>query len=120
MKKTGLLVTLIFLTQFAFSQAAISVVKTGKGSPVIFLPGFTAPGSVWDETIKNLDLAHTRYVVSYAGFNGLEPIGTPWYDSIKTQLIAYIKKEKLSNVTLIGHSIGGDLTIDLAAELPVR
>jgi len=118
MKKIRIVITLLFLVQFAFTQKAITVVKNGTGRPIIFLPGFTAPGSVWDETIKNLNGSYESYIVSYAGFNGLEPIGTPWYDAIKKQLVAYIKNEHLSNVTIIGHSMGGNLAIDVAAELP--
>jgi pimeloyl-ACP methyl ester carboxylesterase len=118
MKKAGLVTALLFLAQFAFTQSAISVVKTGEGKPIIFLPGFTAPGSVWDETVKKLEGSYKNYIVSYAGFNGLEPIATPWYDAVKTQLVAYIKNEKLTNITIIGHSMGGNLAIDLAAELP--
>src|ERR1039457_6510836 len=99
MKKTGLVITLLFLAQFAFTQKAITVIKSGTGKPIIFLPGFTAQGSVWDETIKNLNGSYEIHIVSYAGFNGLEPIGTPWYDAIKKQLLEYIKNEHLSNVT---------------------
>lgn len=118
MKIKGLVIALLLLTHFAFTQSAISVIKTGKGNPIIFLPGFTAPGSVWDETVKHLDAPYTSYLVSYAGFNGLRSIDTPWYGSLKIQLVEYIKKEKLSNITLIGHSMGGNLAIDLAATLP--
>ena len=118
MKKTGLITALLLFTQFAFTQSAISVVRTGKGNPIIFLPGFTAPGAVWDETVKHLDTSYTSYMVSYAGFNGLAPIATPWYDAIKKQVVDYIKKENLSHITLIGHSMGGNLAIDVATELP--
>lgn len=118
MKKTVLIITLLFLAQFAFTQKAITVVKSGAGKPIIFLPGFTAPGSVWDETINNLNGSYESRIVSYAGFNGLESIGTPWYDAIKKQLVEYIKNEHLSNVTIIGHSMGGNLAIDVVVELP--
>ena len=120
MKKAALVISLLFLARFAFPQAAVYVVKGGKGNPIIFLPGFTAPGSVWDETIKHLDGSYESHIVSYAGFNGLQPIGTPWYDAIKQQLSDYIKNEQLSNVTIIGHSMGGNLAIDLAAEHPAQ
>ncbi|MBX2841458.1 MAG: alpha/beta hydrolase [Flammeovirgaceae bacterium] len=110
-------VLFLFITNFAFSQTAISVTTSGTGKPIIFLPGFTSPGSIWDETIPNLEGNYESHVVSYAGFNGLKPIGTPWYSTIKAQLVAYVKNEKLSNITLVGHSMGGNLAIDLASEL---
>lgn len=118
MKKAALIITLLFLAQMGFSQSAISVIKSGKGNSIIFLPGFTTPGSVWDETIKHLPVSYESHIVSYAGFNGLESIDTPWYGAIKKQLADYIKNEKLSNVTIIGHSMGGNLAIDMASEFP--
>lgn len=120
MKKTAILISLIFFGQLVFSQKAISVVKSGSGSSIIFLPGFTVPGSVWEETIKNLDRAYTSHMVSYAGFDGLQAIDTPWYSVIRRQLADYVKNEKLSSVILIGHSMGGNLCVDLAAEMPDR
>ncbi len=118
MKTIKLIIAFLFLTQFAFSQKAIFISKSGEGKPIIFLPGFTTPGSVWNETIKNLDRSSENHVVSYAGFNGMEPIGTPWYSPIKAQLIDYIKSNNLKNLTLIGHSMGGNLAIDLSTALP--
>ncbi len=117
MKKTGIVIALLFLAQLTFSQSAIHIEKKGNGNPIIFLPGFTSPGSVWDETIKNIKGSYECHIVSYAGFNGLESISTPWYNPIKNQLVEYIIQNQLSNLTLIGHSMGGSLAIDLASEL---
>lgn len=117
MKKITLILGILIVVQQAYCQSAISVVKSGKGKSIIFLPGFTSPGSVWDETILSLDGNYEKHVVSYAGFNGLAPIGTPWYAPIREQLIEYIISEKLTNVTIIGHSMGGNLAIEIAAKL---
>lgn len=103
-----------------FAQSPIHVEKSGSGEAILFLPGFTTPGSVWNETIDNLTTTYETHVVSYAGFNGLEPIGTPWYSPIKEKLIEYIKQENLSNLTVIGHSMGGNLATELAAELNTK
>ena len=55
MKKILIVTTLMFLTNAVFCQTKVfKVVKTGKGSPILFLPGFTTPGSVWNETIGHL------------------------------------------------------------------
>lgn len=119
MKKVLIICTLL-VAQLAQSQSPIQVEKSGEGNPIVFLPGFTTPGSVWDETIKNLSGSFETHTVSYAGFNGLEPIGTPWYAPIKEALVAYIKEEKLTNLTVIGHSMGGNLATQLAAELDLQ
>ena len=116
MKKVLVTFSLVLLSCSLFSQSPIKVEKNGAGEPIIFLPGFTSPGTVWNETIENLNSSYETHVVSYAGFNGLESIGTPWYSSIKDQLITYIKEEKLINLTIIGHSMGGNLATDLAVE----
>lgn len=115
------LVLLLFVCA-AWSQAigqssAIRIQKSGSGSPIIFLPGFISPGAVWDETVKNLSGKYESHQVSYSGFNGIEPIPMPWYDAIKKELIAYIKTNKLTKIKLIGHSMGGNLAVDVAAEL---
>lgn len=114
MKKILFLFSALLIAQFANSQSPIQVEKSGAGNPILFLPGFTTPGSVWNETIDNLSSTYETHVVSYAGFNGLESIGTPWYAPIKESLIAYIEEEKLTNLTIIGHSMGGNLAVDLA------
>ena len=97
------------------------VVETiGKGKPILFLPGFTVPGSIWKKTIENVKLKGKSYLFSYAGFNGNKPIKMPWYSSIKNAIIKYIKDNNLSDIIIIGHSMGGNLAIDIASELPNR
>ena len=90
----------------------------GQGKPILYLPGFTTPGSIWKETVESLDLERKSYLFSYAGFNGNEPIEIPWYSSIKNSIIEYIKDNNLSDIIIIGHSMGGNLALDIASELP--
>ena len=113
-------IALLVMAALAFGQPkAIRVEKKGQGATVLFLPGFTSPGSVWNETIRHLHRVES-HVVSYAGFNGLPPVGTPWYPRLRQELLTYIEQEKLDNLTLIGHSMGGNLAVDIAAALPDR
>lgn len=116
MKKLIVLL-LISIAAPALAQPAFKVDKAGKGTPVLFLPGFMTPGSVWNETVKNLKGKYEAHLVSYAGFNGNAPIAMPWYATIKKELLDYVKVNKLKNLKLIGHSMGGNLAVDLAAEL---
>lgn len=98
-------------------QPAIKIEKSGKGTPVIFLPGFITPGAMWTETVKNLNGRYETHLVSYAGFNGNTPIAMPWYPALKKELLEYVNVNKLTQLKLVGHSMGGNLAVDLAAEL---
>ncbi|WP_105004616.1 alpha/beta fold hydrolase [Tenacibaculum sp. SG-28] len=97
---------------------AIQVKTMGEGDPILCFPGFTVSGDIWENTIKTLHLNKKAHLFSYAGFNGIPAINTPWYEQIKTAIIAYVKDNSLNNITLIGHSMGGNLAIDIATIFP--
>ncbi|MFD2565455.1 alpha/beta fold hydrolase [Aquimarina rubra] len=119
MKNFKITLVLFAIVNLAFSQApAIISEVSGNGSPVLFLPGFTNPGSIWHDTAANLQGNHENHMISYAGFDGNAPIAMPWYETIKKELITYIEKRKLTNIIIIGHSMGGNLAVDIAAALP--
>ena len=101
-------------------QAAFRVETIGKGKPILYFPGFTVPGSIWKETIENTNFKGKSYLFSYAGFNGNEPIEMPWYGNVKKSIIKYIKDNNLNDLVIIGHSMGGNLAVDIASELPNR
>ncbi len=121
MKRIKITMLLVFIMNISFAQIpAIKTEVSGKGKPIIFLPGFTTPGSIWNETVRNIESKNEIHLISYAGFNGIEPIEMPWYKTIKDEIIRYIKENNLREVRIIGHSMGGSLAIDIAANLPDR
>lgn len=101
-------------------SSPIHIETIGEGKPILYLPGFTTPGSIWKETIENINLERESHLISYAGFNGNAPIEMPWYDSIKKSIIKYLTDNELNEIIIIGHSMGGNLAVDIAAELPNR
>jgi pimeloyl-ACP methyl ester carboxylesterase len=120
MKKALLLFSaLVLFSSALFAQSSISVTKSGQGKPIIFLPGFATPGEVWKTTAAGLP-GHSAYLVTYAGFGGVAPVEMPWYEKLKSDLSTYIREQNLRDITLVGHSMGGNLALDLAALLPDR
>lgn len=120
MKKSILLIFLLGLVQsMTIAQTSIAVKTLGSGDPILYLPGFANPGEIWNETSSQLP-KHAPHVVTYAGFGGVTPVEMPWYEKLKADLVNYMVTNNLSKVTVIGHSMGGSLALDLAASLPDR
>jgi len=119
--KTSILLGLVFSitsSQFSQAQQAIQIKIEGKGQPVLLLPGFANSSEVWAETIGHRENDYQFYLVDYAGFNGLQPVEMPWLPKVKEELKDYIVQNKVKDLTIIGHSLGGTLALYLAAELP--
>ncbi|RZS93182.1 alpha/beta fold hydrolase [Aquimarina brevivitae] len=111
-------VFLFAVTTMTAQSTAIKVEVNGTGDPVLFLPGFTNPGSIFKSTAANLSSKGQHHFVSYAGFNNIPTIEMPWYDTLRADLLTYIDNNALHNLTIISHSMGGNLAVDLAAARP--
>lgn len=121
MKSFTLIIAFLLSSFLSIAQQnAIQSEVVGNGNPILFLPGFTNPGSIWKDTYEQLTTEHQAHFISYAGFNGITPIEMPWYTTIKTALVNYIKTNDLKNMVIIGHSMGGTLAADVAGEVPNR
>lgn len=120
MKKFILVVFLFFaLGQFSLrAQQSFTVEIKGKGNPIMLFPGFGCSGKMWEETVSQLAKTHKCYTFTFAGFGNVPPIDTLWFLTIKQDIERYIKKEKLKKASLLGHSLGGTLSLWLAAEHP--
>lgn len=113
-----LLVSVVFsLSIYAQNESQpISVKVTGKGKPIILIPGFTVPGDIWNPLAEKLEKNYECHIVTLAGFGGKEPIEFPWLPKVNESLKNYILKTDLKNATIIGHSLGGTIATWLAAQ----
>lgn len=97
----------------------IDVKVTGHGRPVIFIPGLTTPGAVWDDTVKHLQDKYECHVVTIAGFGPMPPVKTDHLmDDARDQIIAYARAQKLEKPAIVGHSFGGTLAIAIGEQAP--
>jgi pimeloyl-ACP methyl ester carboxylesterase len=107
---------ILLISKSAFSQTAFKVDVKGKGAPVLLFPGFGCTGEVWNETVAELSKNYECHIFTFAGFGNVPPIEGPWLSTIKDQVIFYVKSKKIKNAVLIGHSLGGTLSLWLASE----
>ena len=119
-------IVLFFTILFSLSTLAqedsqpIHVKATGKGAPVMLIPGFTVPGESWNTIVSQLEKNYECHVVTLAGFGGKKPIAFPWLPKVNKALEDYIKKHQLTNLTVIGHSLGGTLALWLASRENIK
>ena len=88
----------------------ISVVRTGTGPGLVFIPGLGSPRASWDKVVVGLAARHTVYLVQVNGFGGDAPganLKPGILNGIVGDLSKYLKREKAGPVKLIGHSMGG-------------
>ncbi|MBB6325571.1 pimeloyl-ACP methyl ester carboxylesterase [Algoriphagus iocasae] len=120
MKKSFLLYLLIFGTcSLSFSQTSFDVQVTGSGPAIILIPGLASDGDVWKETAEQLSQNYECHVLTLPGFAGQPSmdLSEGFLPQVKTQITEYIHSLD-QEVILIGHSLGGFLSLQLANELP--
>jgi len=92
---------------------------SGKGPhSIIFIPGFGCSGKVWDETKSAYEGNFTCYTLTMAGFAGAPADSTPSLQAWEKGITDYIKQNKIDKPIIVGHSMGGDLALALAADYP--
>jgi len=123
MKNFILLVASLIFTYSTFAKSKnqpIYVEVTGKGNPIVLIPGFTVSGDIWNPLVKELEKNYECHIVTLAGFGGKEPIEFPWLPKVNESLKSYILKNNLQNATIIGHSLGGTIATWLAAQKDLK
>jgi pimeloyl-ACP methyl ester carboxylesterase len=99
----------------------ISIEVVGKGPDIVLIPGLACSREVWRQTAERLRGRFRLHLVQVAGFAG-EPIRGNKDGAVVVptaeEIDGYIVKQKLSKAVLIGHSLGGTMSLYLAETHP--
>ena len=130
MKKTFLLFGWILLAHFAHAQDIFStdklpeVVVKGKGETnLLLIPCMSCRWNEWEEFMDRNEDIYKMYSVTIAGYGGT-PVPdlpentdkTPWRDHAIEGLSELIDQFELKEVTVVGHSWGSMLAVQLASK----
>lgn len=102
-----------------FTVGTIKVQRYGDhGRAVILIPGLAGGPWVWKDTIEALRTDHRVYALTLAGFDGMPaPEGKGnLLDRADASLLALIREHGIDRPVLVGHSLGGTLSIRFAGE----
>ncbi|REG88599.1 alpha/beta fold hydrolase [Algoriphagus antarcticus] len=120
MKKSLILYFLLFgLVTYSFAQTSFETKVSGSGPIIILIPGLASSGDVWQETVAELSKTNECHILTLPGFAGqpATDLSAGFLSEIKTEIAKYIQQLD-QPVSLIGHSLGGFLSLQLANEYP--
>jgi N-formylmaleamate deformylase len=96
----------------------LRVEVSGKGRPLLFLPGLTCGGDVWNDAVAHYAARYECHVVTLGGFSGKPRFEGPFMDTARESLLAYVKTARLAKPVIVGHSLGGVLAMEMAIAQP--
>ncbi|MNK66705.1 Soluble epoxide hydrolase [compost metagenome] len=107
----------------AFVSDRIVVETRGAGPDVILIPGLASTSAVWARTASALEGRYRLHLVTVRGFGDVAPggnveglIGGP----AATEIRRYIAEKGLERPAVIGHSMGGQIALRVAADAGPR
>ena len=103
-----------------FDAGSLHVARFGHGDPIVLVPGLTTGPWEFADLIRRLAPRHTVYAVALPGFGGRPAAAAPLFDRFSSDFWAMLDAQKIVRPVLIGHSIGGTLSIMLGEQHPER
>ncbi|RYZ47633.1 MAG: alpha/beta hydrolase [Sphingobacteriales bacterium] len=91
---------------------------TGTGRPVMLVHGFGETGDVWKQQVDHLEDRFLLVVPDLPGSGQSEMVDDMSMDGLAEILNAVITAEGYQQVTMIGHSMGGYITLAFASRYP--
>jgi pimeloyl-ACP methyl ester carboxylesterase len=106
-----------FSAPATFEAGALAVEQVSdKGPPLILIPGLACGPWVWTDTVARLKDEHAIYLVTIPGFDGRKPVAGVTLDSLTKDLVTLIGSRKIARPVLVGHSMGGTLSLTFASD----
>ncbi len=106
-----------------FQSTRIVVETRGDGPDLILIPGLASTSAVWSRTAARLADRRRLHLISVRGFGDLSAGANAdgaIMSAVAGEVRRYIAEAGLTRPALIGHSMGGQVALRVAADAPDR
>ncbi|WP_417584166.1 alpha/beta fold hydrolase [Nitrincola sp.] len=104
-----------------YDSTYVSVTVVGSGDDVILINGLASSPEVWAETVEQLQSSYRVHLFSIKGFAGTQAASsTPevYLEALRDEVLNYIQVAQLDSPVLIGHSMGGLVSLMVGSASP--
>lgn len=117
-----LFVLLLLVSSICQAQNTLKTQIVGTGEPLVLIHGFASSPEIFDDVLPALAEKYECHLITLPGFDGSVPTQRPWLQSTTRLITEYLDQKQHHSMTIIGHSVGGTIALDLAAntDLPIR
>lgn len=107
----------------AFRSEIIAVAARGPADApdIVFVPGLASTPAIWSREAERLDGRYRVHLVSIRGFGTLpagEDAGRALSGPASSEIRRYIREQGLDRPSIVGHSLGGQIALRVAADAP--
>ncbi len=96
-------------------MSPLFTVEEGSGPPLVFLHGFCETHEIWNAFVKPLSAQFRVIMIDLPGFGRSEILPAPFtIDDVGNTVANWLIENKILKSILIGHSLGGYVTLSVA------
>ena len=107
----------ILSEKISVTGVALNYVEAGKGPPLLFLHGLGGSWKDWAANLPAFASTHQVIAIDFPGFGDSEkPEGEYSIEWLTAIAEKFLQERKLERVTLVGHSLGGLVALNLATQ----
>lgn len=96
------------------SENELNYRVVGQGHPIIFLHGFLENNSMWNHAVNYYSTSNKCVLIELFG-HGDSPLieQNPTLEKFSRAVVNLINKERIKDFTLVGHSLGGYVALEV-------
>lgn len=92
--------------------------KESNGKTLVFLHYFGGAADTWQWVAYELASQYRSLAINLPGFGGTEPLEEPSVKNFATYVLEVLTEMNVTECVLIGHSMGGKVAMQIAADAP--